>query len=489
VTSASPAEQLARRLVAELGPSAHKAVDLALAKMPIVERAALAYNWHGFWARPKQLLPDGPWRSFGLLTGRAFGKTRTLSEFVTAEVMAGRARRVALCAPTEDDTRDVMVEGESGLLNVAPPWFKPDYQAGNGRIVYPNGAVAFLYSANAPEHFRGPEHALFWGDELGSWPANTWADAWSNMRMGLRLGYAKLVWSSTPRTVPLIAQCVARAKARPEQHILVRGSTLENLFIPAHVREELLAEYGGTRLGRQELEGEYLEDLPGALFTQRVITENRRRAPDAYVRTVVAVDPAISTRAGSDQTGIVVAGLGPDGRIYIIDDLSGSYPPERWAKLVVGAYRHHECDLIIIEDNRGGNLNARNIRAEDPKIPPERIKDTHAWGRKESPERAGSVSTLYEKGRVAHVVGANLAELEKQMVEWDPSATKRSPDRIDAMVYAVLELAKLGPKDKVFDDYAGGDRAPSRLDGRVREAMAEEADDWDDDDAATGGRW
>jgi phage terminase large subunit-like protein len=489
MTSASPAEQLAHRLVAELGPSAHKAVDLALSQLSLEDRAALAYNWAGFWARPKQIIPvtDSSWRSYGFLTGRGFGKTRTIAEFLIGEMMAGRCMRLALCAETEDKTRDVMVEGESGLCSIAPPWFRLRYEPGNGRVIAPNGAVAFLYYATEPEKFRGPEHDTFWGDELGSWPSNTAAECWSNMHMGLRLRQGRLVWSSTPRSVALLHKLIARAKKRPEVHIIVRGSTLENRGnLPQHVVEEWIEEYGGTRIGRRELDGEDLDDNPAALFSQNIITQHRRRMPEAFVRRVVAVDPAISTRKGSDMTGIVVAGLGVDGQIYVLADLSGQYPPDRWARIVVDAFRRYECDLIVFEENRGGNLVLSNIRAANREIPSDRFKGVYARQGKEL--RAEPVATLYEKGRVSHVIGADLAELEKQMVEWDPVATPQSPDRIDAMVHAVLELARLGPKDKVFDDYAGGDRAPSRLDERVREVMVEEADDWDEDDAPAG-RW
>ncbi len=480
--TASPAELLAARLVRALGPAAHQALDIALAKLSPLDRAALAYNWTGFFARPKQIIPQGPWRSYGLKTGRGFGKTRAIAEFVDGEAFAGRAMRIALCAETEEKTVEVMIEGQSGLLTIARPWFRPKWD--NGKIVYPNGATAFVYYATEPEKFRGPEHHLFWGDELGSWATNKASECWSNMHMGLRLGYGKLVWSTTPRSTALLKKLVARHRKRPEAHVIVTGSTLENRGnLPQHVVEEWLEEYGGTRIGKRELEGEDLDDNPAALFSQENITRNRRRLPDALVRTVVAVDPAISTRKGSDLTGIIVAGIGTDGQIYILADLSGKHTPERWAKLTLDAYRRYPCDLIVFEENRGGNLVLSNIRAQDKTIPIERFKGVYARQGKEL--RAEPVATLYERDRVSHVVGANLADLETEMIEWDPSATPQSPDRVDAMVHAVLELAKLGPKDKQYEDYTGTPTGPSRLEGRVREVMT----DTDEDDDPFVSRW
>ncbi len=457
----SPAERFVARLAgAGLGPEgSHELLTMLVAKLTPAERCYLQFNWRGFWARPKQIIPYGPWRSYGLKTGRGFGKTRAVAEYVDDEIRAGRAGRVALCAETEDKTVDVMITGQSGLLNIARPWFRPKWEPGNGRIVYPNGAQCFVYYATEPEKFRGPEHHLFWGDELGSWASNTASECWSNMHMGLRLGYGKLVWSSTPRSTPLMHKLRARSKKRPDVHVIVTGSTLENRGnLPAHVIEEWLEEYGGTRIGKRELEGEDLDDNPGALFSQEKITLNRRRLPDTLVRQVVAVDPAISTRKGNDMTGIVVAGIGTDGQVYIMADLSGQYPPERWGRLVLDAYRRYACDLIVYEENRGGNLVLSNLRALDHTMPNDRFKGVYARQGKEL--RAEPVATLYEKDRVSHVVGADLAELEKQMLEWDPVATPQSPDRIDAMVHAVVELAKLGPKDQHYEDYTSTSIAP-----------------------------
>ena len=351
--SRSPAEALAARLASELGGGAHGALDLALGKLAPVERAALAFAWRDFWARPTQVIPDGPWRSYGTMAGRGYGKTRKDAEWVTAEIAAGRAGRVALVDKSNADTRGIMVEGKSGLVAVAPPWFQPVYMPGNGYLEYPNGARAYLYSAEAPEHFRGPEHHIVWASELGSWPKETWEAAWYNLRMGLRLGYAKLVWDSTPRTVPLIRLLLERHRKHPATHLIVRGSTLENRAnLPGHFIEEMVAEYGGTRLGLQEIEGQFLEDEDGQMFTQRMIQEARRRAPDVYLEKALAIDPAITSRKGSDETGIVVGGRGTDDQVYVVADLSGKHSPERWANLAIDAALRHGVNAIVYEDPR-----------------------------------------------------------------------------------------------------------------------------------------
>lgn len=481
--SRSPAEALAARLASELGGGAHGALDLALGKLAPVERAALAFAWRDFWARPTQVIPDGPWRSCGTMAGRGYGKTRKDAEWVTAEIAAGRAGRVALVDKSNADTRGIMVEGKSGLVAVAPPWFQPVYMPGNGYLEYPNGARAYLYSAEAPEHFRGPEHHIVWASELGSWPKETWEAAWYNLRMGLRLGYAKLVWDSTPRTVPLIRLLLERHRKHPAAHLIVRGSTLENRAnLPAHYIEEMVAEYGGTRLGLQELEGQFLEDEDGQMFTQRMIQEARRRAPDVYLEKALAIDPAITSRKGSDETGIVVGGRGTDDQVYVLADLSGKHSPERWANLAIDAALRHGVNAIVYEDNRGGDLVPANIRALEralraegkltQRLPP--LIGVHAKGDKRA--RAQPVATRYERGKVSHVAGADLGQLEKQMLDRDWSST--SPDRVDALVHLVRHLGKLsdlvGPPGD-YDGVTGPGRGVSRTTG---------ARDLDDDETA-----
>lgn len=478
----SPAQVLVDRLVAELGPAAHDALDLAFEQLSTVERAGLWHNWTGFWARPKQLPPAGAWRSWGVMSGRGFGKTRLFAEFVNDEAEAGRAGRIALCAQTAEKTREVMIEGDSGILECAKPWFRPRYEPGLGRITWPNGAQAFEYTAEVPEGFRGPQHHLFWGDELGAWPKETQAAAWSNMRFGLRLGYARLIWSSTPRPVEIIRKLVERAKKRPTKHLIVTGSTLENRAnLSPDAVQEWLEEYGGTRLGMQELEGVLLEDEAGAMFRLGWIEAARVTSHPRLVRIVVSVDPAITARRGSDETGIIVAGLGVDGDIYVLEDLSGKHSPERWAKLAVEAFERWGADAIVAEQNRGGNLVAQTLRAaaERRSI---RIVEVHAKDGKRV--RAHPLAAMYERGRVHHVRGRDLVELETQLTTWDPSRTT-SPDRIDALVQAAMELGGINRKG---DPSYASMRVPSRLQGNAQRELDDLPPD-DDDDLRAASRW
>jgi predicted phage terminase large subunit-like protein len=304
--------------------------------------------------------------------------------------------------------------------------------------------------------------------------------------MGLRLGAAKLVWSSTPKPVPVIREAMNRAKKRPDKHIIVRSSTIENAanLAPAAL-EEWLAEYGGTRLGRQELDGELLEDTAGAIFLHAWIDKARSRLPERHLlrRVVVSVDPAITRRKGADLTGIVVLALGFDGLVYVISDLSGRYAPEQWAKIVIDAVRRHGADTVIAEQNRGGELVAANLRAVDRSVP---VTEVHARRGKDS--RALPVATRYEKGHVVHVVGADLRELEEQMTTWDPNS-QDSPDRVDALVHGVWELAALGRDGGVTAEYSALS-APSRLAAAARlSELKDHSDDDEDGDLPGEFRW
>lgn len=489
----SPAFRLAERLATELGPAAHTALEMALGELSDVDLAALENNWPDFWARPAQLPPPTPWRSFGIMSGRAFGKTRALAQFVVTEAEEGRAGRIALCAPTEDDTRDIMVEGQSGLIAVSPPWFKPKFEPTLGRLTWPNGATAFLYTASEPEHFRGPEHHLFWGDELGAWPAATWGAAWYNMRMGLRLGAARLVWSSTPRTVELIRLLIARSKADPSKHVIVRGSTLGNRAnLPADYIPDMLAEYGGTRLGQQEIEGEFLEDEAGAMFRSSLIEVARVTSPPTLARIVVSVDPAITARKGSDETGIVVVGADASEppHFYVLEDLSGRHPPDAWARIAVSAHARHGADCIVAELNRGGNMVTQTIRAADPT---HRIRIAEVNAKLGKRARAEPVSALYERGRVHHVRGSQLAELEKQMLEWNPTASTTSPDRIDALVQGLFELGGLSAAKGPAADYTsvtGASKVTHTGASGAKDQSIEDVEEFEaDDDDGPRGRW
>lgn len=407
----------------------HSTGDLLarLARLPPAQAAVLRRRWD-VWGRPDQQAPPGAWRTWLILAGRGWGKSRTGAEWVRAQATSGRASRIALVARTAADVRDVIVEGESGILAISPPHERPIWEPSRRRLTWPGGTIATTYSAEEPDQLRGPQHDAAWCDELAAW---RYPDAWDQLQMGLRLGSdPRVVVTTTPRPTPLVRALVASSTT-----VVTRGRTADNARnLAPGVVEALAARYAGTRLGRQELDGEILDDAPGALWRRAQIDAARYAGPaPALRRIVVGVDPAASATAQSDETGIVVAGLGHDGRVYVLDDRSGTYSPEQWAARVVAAYREHRADRVVAEVNQGGDMVASVLRAVDASLP---LSTVHA--RRGKALRAEPVAALYEQGRVSHV-GA-LARLEDQMCAWDPTGDDRSPDRIDALVYAVSDL-------------------------------------------------
>ena len=368
-----------------------------------------------------------------LLAGRGFGKTRAGAEFVRVMVKKKRARRIALVAPTALDARSVMVEGESGLLSIGPPHERPSYEPSLHRLTWTNGAVATLFSADEPNRLRGPQHDLAWCDELAAW---RYPAAWDMLMFGLRLGQdPRVVVTTTPRPTKLIRELLADPKV-----VVTRGRTEDNRdhLAPAFL-EQIVRRYEGTRLGRQELDGELLDDMPGALWTHGLIDTARvTEAPD-LTRIVVAIDPAVSAHEGSDETGIVVAGRDAAGHGYVLADASGHYAPAEWARKAVALYVEHRADRIVAEVNNGGDMVGATLRVVDPNVP---FAALHASRGKVA--RAEPVAALYEQGRVHHL-GA-LPLLEDQMCAFTPRAhgdgipAGGSPDRVDALVWALTDL-------------------------------------------------
>ena len=401
-------------------------------------------DWE-FWARPNQLPPPGDWRVWLLLAGRGFGKTRSGAEFVRARVEAGLAARVALVGPTAADVRDVMIEGDSGLLAIASDDDRPHYESSKRRLTWPNGAVALAFSADEPERLRGPQHDLAWCDELASW---RYAAAWDNLLLGLRLGAdPRAVVTTTPKPNRLVRDVLASPGT-----VVTRGSTFDNaLNLAPSFLDSVVRRYRGTRLGRQELEAELLEDLPGALWSRDVIEAARVKTAPDLARIVVAVDPAVSSGEGADETGIVVAGLAHDGQIYVLDDLSGRLTPRAWALQAVAAYKTFAADRIVAEVNNGGDMVEATLRSVASDAP---FRAVHASRGKVV--RAEPVAALYEQGRVHHVGG--FAALEDQLcaftADFDRAASGTSPDRLDALVWAVTDL--IANRDAAILDYYRG---------------------------------
>jgi predicted phage terminase large subunit-like protein len=398
------------------------------------ETRALLYGWP-FWARANQLPPAGDWRVWLLLAGRGFGKTRTGAELIRAQAMTLAARRLALVAPTAGDARDIMVEGESGILAISPPWERPRYEPSKRRLTWPNGAIGTLFSADEPERLRGPQHDAAWCDELASW---RYPEAWDMLMLGLRLGTdPRVVVTTTPRPTKLIRELIADPTV-----VVTRGTTHENRANLAPVfLGQIVRKYQGTRLGRQELEAEILEDVPGALWNRGVIEATRASRAPSLIRVVVAIDPAASSTAGADETGIIVAGKDEDGRGWVIADASGRYPPTEWAKTAISAYRAHRADRIVAEVNNGGDMVEATLRMIEPNASFAAVRASRG-----KVARAEPVAALYEQGRVRHL--GVFPQLEDQMCTFTPEAhaTSKSrsagysPDRVDALVWALTDL-------------------------------------------------
>lgn len=341
--------------------------------------------------------------------------------------------RIALVAETAADARDVMVEGESGILAISPPWFQPRYEPSKRRLTWPNGARATTFSADEPKQLRGPQFHKAWCDEPAKW---RYSDAWDQLAMGLRLGdQPQVVLTTTPRPTPLIKGWVAEATGERPSFAITRGSTFENRGnLAAPFLDRLVRKYEGTRLGRQELRAEILDDAPGALWKRdRVDADRVAKAPE-LVRVVVAIDPSVSAESETAETGIVVAGLGTDGHGYLLADASLEQPtPTEWGRQSVTCYHLHRADRVIGEVNNGGDLVEANIRVVDPDVS---FKKVHASRGKQT--RAEPISSLSEQHRIHHV--GSFPMLEDQLCQWEPGVSTWSPNRLDAYVWAFTEL-------------------------------------------------
>lgn len=399
------------------------------------EQKELSAHWE-LWARRSQLPPAGDWRTWLILAGRGFGKTRAGAEWIRASADASPQARIALVGATLVEARAVMVEGESGLLAICPPDRLPKYEPSLRRLTWPNGAQATLYSAQEPESLRGPQHSHAWCDEMAKWDnANGRAvAAWDNLVMGLRLGECpRILATTTPRAVPLLQ----RLLAEPDVAI-TRGRTEDNAdHLPPRFLRDVRRAYGKSLLGRQELDGELVADLPGALWTRALLEDSREAAATSPpVRTVVGVDPPAS--AGGDACGIIVVALGEDGVARVLADASLQKPsPERWARAVARTAEAWRADRVVAEANQGGAMVASVLRAADVALP---LRLVHASRGKVA--RAEPVAALYEAGRVRHAgcFPALEDELCGLIAGGDYQGPGRSPDRADALVWALTEL-------------------------------------------------
>lgn len=420
-----------------------------LSELSTQDKALLRHVWR-IHARPKQLPPPGDWFCWLIRSGRGFGKTRTGAQQVIEWAKADPRYPVALIGQTKADVRDTMVElGDSSILKCSPPWFMPFYEPSKRRLTWPNGAVAVIYSGDEPDQLRGPQHGKAWVDELAKFKYPT--ETWDNLELGLRLGERpQVVVTTTPRPIPIIRQILADPDT-----VDVVGSSYENISnLSARFIERVVRRYENTRLGRQEIHGAVLDDVPGALWTGALIEAHRVTHPPQLVRVVVAVDPAASVGEDSSETGIVVAAKGADGHGYVLDDMTVSDTPARWARQAVSAYHKYQADRMVAEVNQGGDMVEHTIRTEDTTAAFKQIRAT-----RNKQTRAEPIAALYEQGKVHHV--GMFPTLEDQMTQWVPG--EKSPDRMDALVWALTELLLDAPGEVTQDaapaglgDYRGG---------------------------------
>ena len=408
-------------------------------------------KWHRI-ARPQQLPPPGEWSTWLVLAGRAWGKTRSAAEWTLENALAHPGSDWAVIAPTFGVARDVCCEGPSGILRVAEKREVSHYVRSLGEIRLANGSRVYLRSADEPDRLRGLNLSGAWCDELAMfrYGETLWYEA---LAPAVRHSPARVVVTTTPRATPLLKDLVSR---KDGSVVLTRGSTFDNAEnLSTTALAELRARYEGTRIGRAELGAELLEDVEGALWNLALFDEYRVTEAPECSRVVVAVDPAISSGPNSDSTGIIVAGVigsGPDAQFFILEDATLKASPQKWASKVASVYAKHRADRVVAEVNQGGALVEDTLRAINANLP---VRTVHASRSKQL--RAEPVVALYEQGRVHHV--GVLPELEEQACTWVPGVGK-SPDRLDALVYALTDLAASRRHRK--RRMVGGGRLPPR---------------------------
>lgn len=416
-----------------------------LTQLPPHKAEELMYNWH-FWAREQQIAPEGDWNTWFINAGRGFGKTRAGVEWVRNKVIQGH-KRIAAVASTNSDIERVMINGESGFLArcwagdktiKGVPLGKPQWSPTKRLLTWENGAYVQFFSAEEPERLRGPQFEAAWCDELAAW--NRDRDTWDMLQFCLRLGkHPQICVTTTPKPTKLVRDILKNPKT-----VVTYGSTFDNSAnLAATYLEAVKSQYDGTRLGRQELYAEILDEASGALWNRQTLVEceidvdNPVEFAETLARVVVSVDPAVSSNAESDMTGIIVAGMDINGICYVLQDATDRYTPEGWAAKAIELYHQYGADRIVAERNQGGEMVRYTFKTVDETIP---IKLVHASRGKFA--RAEPVSSLYERHRVKHVKG--LDALEDQLVQWEPLGNIGSPDRLDAMVWAITELALKG---------------------------------------------
>lgn len=455
------------------GCDPQEAVTLFLNRLPAQRRRELRFAWHAVWARPNQRIPDDDeWDTLFARAGRGYGKTRFGAEGTRRLVVNGRAHRVMIIGSTAADARDVMIEGDSGILAVHPPQFRPLYEPSKRLLTWPNGAIGLVRSAEEPDGCRGPNTDLVWGDEPASW--KTGSAAWDNAMLGNRLGKPHSILTGTPRPIEWLRKIEQKAGT-----IVRTGSTYENIanLAPKFIAL-ILDRYEGTRLGQQELHAEYLDDVEGALWRLATIEASRAIMRDALGHEVVGFDRAhpwesltlttalerrlamnlgtwtvdprerrpwvikvgVDPPAETAECGIIVAAAPRNAKYgrdhcIVLDDATVEGPPEVWGAAVAAAYHRWNAAEVIVERNQGGDMTRSTIHAADPSVIVEKVTASQSKA-----DRAEPVSTAYSKGWVHHA--GYFGKLESQQTTWVPNESK-SPDRLDALVHVLTNLLKI----------------------------------------------
>lgn len=438
------------------------------------EKARLAHDWN-FWGRPDQHAPEGDWFVWMIMAGRGWGKTRTGAEWVRHLAAKHPGCRIALVGETAADCRDVIIKGDSGLINIDPLLDDSCWSPTNRCLTWPNGTKAFTYTGTEPDQLRGPQHHFAWVDELAKYQRIQ--ELWDQLLFGLRLGdHPRVLITTTPQPKKLIKKLCADPNT-----VITKGSTIDNIAnLAKSAVDQMYDRYANTRLGRQELEGELLGDIPGALWSPDMIEDNRispDERPEELERILVAVDPAASSEEGADEHGIVVVGMARDkdgyARGYVLEDATCKGRPEEWAKVAVRMYRKWSADRIIAEKNNGGEMVETVIRTADRTVP---VKLVHASRGKVV--RAEPISALYEQGRIHHV--GRFDKLEDQMYSFSTdlvrTASEGSPDRVDALVWGLSSL---------FEKITGIRRKA----GEGRGALPKESEYWQEVDDSCPTMW
>ncbi len=393
-------------------------------------------------ARREQIAPLWDWFIWIVMAGRGWGKNYSGSNWLVNQHVAKQAKNSAIIAATSADLRRFCVEGPSGILSLAPNWFRPEYKPATSKLIWPDGAITSLFTSEIPDRLRGPNLDKVWCDELAAW--RYLDETWEMLQLCLRYGNPQCLVTTTPRPRKVLKELMkrVRSKEHPTGDVAITsGSTYDNADnLPARFVNEIIAQYKGTKLERQEIFGELLPEFEGALWSYSILDECRVSDQPTLTRIGVGVDPAISSDEGSDLTGIVAAGIGPEKHGYVIGEHSLRASPEGWARKVVTVYQELKADFIVAEKNQGGEMVEATIKAIDDSV---NVQLVHASRGKIT--RAEPIAALYEQHRVHHV--GTFPDLEDEMTLFLPGRLKKSPDRTDALVWILTAL--MGGLNKV----------------------------------------